>query len=85
MEDDVTTKHIAIAISKSVLYICTVVIFGMWMYSCNLDPTVIEECRAACKQSDTTMESVTPGKCICSDRNYNSLQSEQWVIPRKLK
>ena len=85
MEDDVTTKHMTIALSKSVLYICTAVVFGMWMYSCNLNPSVIEECRSACKQSATSMESVTSGKCVCSDKNYSSLQSEQWVVPRGLK
>ena len=75
------SKNLMIALSKAVMYICAASVFGMWIYSCNLDPLIIEECRAACQDSGAKMESVTSGKCICSD-SKDIVQSNNWVLPK---
>ena len=75
------SKNLTIALSKAVMYICTAAVFGMWIYSCNLDPTIIEECRVACQDSGAKMSSVTSGKCICSD-GKDSASASSWVLPK---
>tara|TARA_B100000131_G_scaffold97853_1_gene94999 strand:- start:643 stop:894 length:252 start_codon:yes stop_codon:yes gene_type:complete len=76
------SKNLTIALSKVVMYICIAIVFGTWIYSCNLNPDTIEECRAACQDSGSKMESVTSVKCICYTEN-NITQSGDWVLPRK--
>jgi hypothetical protein len=79
--EEEVSKNITVALSKAVLYICAAAVFGMWIYSCNLDPLIIEECRVACQDSGAKMESVTSGKCTCLDGS-DIIQPNSWVLPK---
>ena len=77
MGDEFIGKDLAILITRSILCVSICIVFGIWIYSCNLSQDIIDDCRTACNDSDSRMESVTTSKCICSDK-----KSDNWVIPR---
>ena len=64
-------------IVKSVLAISFAVVAGIWVSSCQLDKTVIEECKSACG-SERGIKEVTARSCQCND-----LRKDTWVIPRQ--
>ena len=71
---------IAKATAKIVLYLCSAILGGIWLTTCNVTPEAIEECRHACnKASNTYMKSVTAKECVCAD--YAS-SPEPWVLTK---
>ena len=65
------------AILKAVVIICTCVLVGLTINSCQLDPDTIANCNDACQSTDTQMESVTSYKCICTGKGTTT---SPWVL-----
>lgn len=78
-EDEKVVKVIANAFCKSVVYISMAVLLGMWLSNCNLNSEVIQQCEESCSGTNSQMESVTSGKCVCE--TSTNLENP-WVLPR---
>jgi len=58
---------------------------GMYMKSCQLTTTVIDECQRACDMWGSRMDTVTTTKCVCADREdfiQEATPDDIWVIPK---
>ncbi len=82
MEDDKSIAVLVSSVSKSIFYICITVVLCFFIDSCNLDKDIIEACESSCDGFGYHMESVTSGKCVCSD---NKQSESKWVIPKTIK
>ena len=53
------------------------IFLSLWGYSCNIDESIIKECKSACSTSTSQMKSVSSKSCVCEEKKDN-----KWVIPR---
>ncbi|MAG24258.1 hypothetical protein CMI47_01650 [Candidatus Pacearchaeota archaeon] len=70
------------AAAKSVFYIGITVVAGMYISSCQLDASTIDQCQKACTDIGTRMESVTSRECECMQAGTIEAKSNDiWVLP----
>jgi len=67
------------AISRSVFYICCVVIAALWLSSRELKVDTIDQCEDSCGISRGIKE-VTSTSCECGETI--SIAENPWIIPR---
>ena len=81
-EDTLLITSIAGAVSKSVFYICITVVAGMYISSCQLGASTIDQCQKACTDLGTRMESVTSSECECMQAGIiDATTNDIWVLP----
>jgi hypothetical protein len=82
-EDTLLISSIAGVVSKSVFYICITVVAGIYISSCQLDATTVDQCQRACTGLGTRMESVTSSECECMQAGITEATTNDiWVLPR---
>ena len=68
------------AISKSILYVCCTIVAGMWLSTCQLSSTVIEQCEDSCGISRGIKE-VTATSCECNEPVEIRTIENPYVLP----
>lgn len=72
-------------ISSAILYVCMTVCLGIYVKSCQLTAETIEECRHACSEWGSRLDTVTSTKCECASREdfIEEVKPEDiWVLPK---
>ena len=72
-------RIISNAAFKSVLVVCSCVLFGVTLETCKVDTEKIEVCNKACQRGMGHMESVTAYECECKGGLLNE-NSSPWVL-----
>ena len=67
------------AVAKGVFYICLTVAFGLFVHTCKVDATTIQECDEACGHFG--ISEVTAYSCECNDSIMNESSHSPFVLP----
>ena len=67
-------------VSKMILGICFTFVSCFWIYSCQLDEKIIQECQSSCENHNSHMRSVTSRECECYSKENTS--RELFVLPQ---
>ena len=65
------------ALVKLGLALFLTIFLSLWGYSCNIDESIIKECKSACSTSASQMKAVSSKSCTCEEKRDN-----KWAIPR---
>lgn len=68
------------AIAKGILYICLTIAFGLFVHTCKVDASTIQECDEACGSSG--IHEVTAYSCECNDSINNETSQSPFVLPK---
>ena len=75
-----TDSDIAIAVTKTISYVCAFLAIVFLTFQCQVDSKIIVECAEACDSQTTRMKSVTSRECECMSKTDST---DEWLtIPR---